>query len=108
MSRILVHFCILTNEKRVYYGHEEARGHNLARTKKIIIQNHGAKEREGTLASEPTKSGGGKRKKKIQNEEEMTSIDFNIALKLHMDLSILTFGKDLLHLSKQARAMWHL
>nr|GEW20182.1 hypothetical protein [Tanacetum cinerariifolium] len=73
------------------------------KNKKIIIQNHSAKEREGSPASEPTKSDGGKQKKKIQNEEEMTSIAFNIALTLHMALSILTFRKDLPHLSKQEK-----
>ncbi|GJS75286.1 hypothetical protein Tco_0725167, partial [Tanacetum coccineum] len=37
----------------------------------------------------------------IQNEEEVTSIAFKIVVTLHMDLSILKIGKDLLHVSKR-------
>ncbi|GJX64883.1 hypothetical protein Tco_0299226 [Tanacetum coccineum] len=39
----------------------------------------------------------------IQNEEVVTSIAVKIAATLHMALSIMKFGKDLPHLSKQAQ-----
>nr|GEX61770.1 RNA-directed DNA polymerase, eukaryota, reverse transcriptase zinc-binding domain protein [Tanacetum cinerariifolium] len=60
-----------------------------------------AQKKEKALpAAEPTKSDGGKQKKKLSPP---TSTAFKIALALHMPLSILKFGRDMPHLSKQGK-----